>query len=570
GFDVWENYVLGREDQTPKTPEWQASITGIPAKDVRALAREWASKRTYLGAGGAGNSLGGACRSDNGMDWTRSIVCLMAMQGMGKPGVNMGNLASAMPHNFSFYFPGYGEGGISGELELTSSSVNIYPRMPHLPSKNPVDQRVHRLDLPESIMEGCSSGYQMDPKSIEGQFKKFDYPAPGHSPIRMMYKYGGSSISTMPEGGRYAKAYRHSSLEFVVNQSIWHEGESKFADIIFPACTNFERFDIGEWASPGGVAVDMFSQNNHRVIVLQHKCIEPLGESKSDYQIFSELASKLDLGAYFTEGCSELDWAKRIYEASDLAKSVSWGKFLKKGYYVVPPEDPALHAATSFNWFAKGAKKDVPEALPLPGEYSGNFGEGLATQSGLFEFECSSLKRFDPDDPDRPPLPKYKPLQEGPDSKELYRKYPLQLLAPHSRYSFHTQGDGKHSFINEIADHRVLIDGYRYWIIRVNERDAQDRGIQHLDLVKVFNDRASVICAVHTTQRIPRGVVHSYQASAIYDPLGIPGESTDRGGCVNLLTANKRQAKKTSAAAYGALIEIEKWQSIEEVSCGKS
>jgi trimethylamine-N-oxide reductase (cytochrome c) len=567
GFDKWTAYVLGEEDGEPKTPEWQEKETGIPAKDVRALAREWGNKKTYLAAGGAGNSLGGACRSANGIDWTRTITCLMAMQGMGKPGINMGNLATAMPHNYSFYFPGYGEGGISGDLEFTASSVNLYQRMPHLPSKNSSDQRIHRLELPESIMEGKSSGYMMDPKSIEGQFRKFEYPAPGHAPIRMMYKYGGSSISTMPEGGRYARAYRHSNLEFVVNQSIWHEGETKFADIIFPVCTNFERLDIGEWASPGGVAVDMHGQTNHRMIILQHKCIEPLGESKSDYDIFASLASKLDLGSYFTEGCSDIDWAKRMYEGSDLVSAISWKEFMKKGYYLVPTEEEKLKAPTAMNWFAEGRKKDVPETLPVPAEYSGKFGEGLATQSGKFEFECSSLKRFDANDKERPPLPKYRTPWEGPSTTQLYDKYPLQLISPHSRYSFHTQGDGKNSYINEIKDHRVEINGYRYWIIRLNKIDAQARGLKALDLVEVFNDRGSVICAVHITERVAASMVHSYQASAEYDPVGTPGESTDKGGCMNLLTPNRRQAKKTSAAAYNnTLVEVRKLSSqVEEL-----
>ena len=567
GFDKWQDYILGKEDGIPKNPEWQENETGIPARDVRALAREWGSKKTYLAAGGSGNSLGGACRSANGIDWTRTMTCLMAMQGMGKPGVNMGNLATSMPHNYSFYFPGYSEGGISGELELTASSVHLYQRMPHLPSKNNSDQRVHRLNLPESIMEGKSEGYMMDPKTIEGQFRKFEYPAPGHSPIRMLYKYGGSAFSTMPEGGRYARAYKHSNLEFVVNQSIWHEGESMFADIIFPVCTHYERFDIGEWASPGGIALDMFGQNNHRVIVLQQKCIEPLGESKSDYAIFSELASKLDMGSYFTEGCTELDWAQRIYEGSDLPTAISWTQFLKKGYFVVPTEQEKLKAATALNWFAEGRKKDVPEAIPLPSEYSDSFGTGLATQSSKFEFECNSLKRFDPNDEERPPLPKYRTPWEGPNTKDLYQKYPLQMLSPHSRYSFHTQGDGKNSFINDIKDHRVLIDGYYYWIMRINENDAKARGIKPNDLVRVFNDRGSVICAAHLTQRINPGMVHSYQASAVYDPMGTPGESTDRGGCVNLLTPNRRQAKKTSASAYNnTLVEIEKWDASKEAA----
>ena len=107
----------------------------------------------------------------------------------------------------------------------------------------------------------------------------------------MYYRYGGSFIGTMTATNRYAAAYREGVVPFVVNQAIWFEGETKFADIILPACTNFERWDIGEFANCSGYVADSYTDCNHRVITLQQKCIEPLGESKSDYEIFAELAS---------------------------------------------------------------------------------------------------------------------------------------------------------------------------------------------------------------------------------------------------------------------------------------
>ncbi len=72
GFDKWKAYLLGEEDGIPKTPEWQETETGVPAKDVRALAREWGSKRVYLAPGGWGNGHGGACRNQTGIQWART------------------------------------------------------------------------------------------------------------------------------------------------------------------------------------------------------------------------------------------------------------------------------------------------------------------------------------------------------------------------------------------------------------------------------------------------------------------------------------------------------------------
>jgi trimethylamine-N-oxide reductase (cytochrome c) len=63
---------------------------------------------------------------------------------------------------------------------------------------------------------------------------------------------------------------------------------------------------------------------NHR-ITLQHKCIEPLGESRSDYNIFLAIMERLGLGAVYSEGGNtELDWCKRVFDSSDMARHISW------------------------------------------------------------------------------------------------------------------------------------------------------------------------------------------------------------------------------------------------------
>ena len=151
GFDKWRDYVLGETDGIPKSPEWQEAETSVPASDVRALAREWGSKKTYLGAGAWGNGHGGACRNATGIQWARTMVCLIAMQGLGKPGVNMGNLQWGTPLDFNFYFPGYAEGGMSGDLLLGQA---LHQRMPQLPSINTNTQIIPRMQLPEAIMDG--------------------------------------------------------------------------------------------------------------------------------------------------------------------------------------------------------------------------------------------------------------------------------------------------------------------------------------------------------------------------------------------------------------------------------
>ncbi|MGD0486609.1 MAG: molybdopterin-dependent oxidoreductase [Syntrophorhabdales bacterium] len=560
GFDQWKAYILGEEDGIAKTPEWQEHEAGIPAKDVRALARLWGRRKTYLAAGGL-SGFGGACRDATGNEWARSMVCLMAMQGLGKPGINMGSAQQGTPIDTGFYFPGYAEGGLSGDIAGTALGVALYQRMPQLASANTVYQEVPRLRIPEAILEGHTHGYFTDSKTIEGQFRRYEYPAPGYSPVRMYYKYGGSHMGTMCDTNRYARMYRSSNLEFVVNQSIWFEGEARFADVILPACTNFERWDISEFANCGGYIQHSFNQCNHRVAVIQHKCIEPLGESRSDFRIFLDLAKRLGFSAMFSEGITEFDWCKRLFDATDLPGAISWKDFLKKGYYVVPAPKEEERAPVSFRAFAEDRLKDTPEIAPLPADYTEQTFRGLQTQSGKLEFVCSSLKRYDPDDPERPVMTKYIPAWEGHHTKELYDRYPLQLITPHPRYSFHTMGDGKQSWLNEIKDHRTRIDGYYYWIVRINSKDGEAREIGEGELVKVFNDRGAVICAARITERVRPGTVHSYEGSAVYDPIGEPGSSPDRGGCMNILTPSRPIIKKShSIAANSCLVQIEKWR----------
>ena len=381
----------------------------------------------------------------------------------------------------------------------------------------------------------------------------------------MLYKYGGSILSTMNNSNRHVRMYQSE------NWSSWSTSRSGSRARRSSPTSSCRPAPISsaptfrEWAGLGGYGHHGQQQLNHRVIIFQSPAIEPLGESKSDFWIFNELCKRLGLSNYFSEGVNEIDWVKRAYLASDLPKVISFKKLMKRGYYVVPAEKEKLRAPVSFRWFWENRKKDVPEAQPLPSDYTEEFLRGLQTQSGKLEFECNSLKRFK--DPERPPIVKYEPSWEGPHSPE-YERYPLQLLTPHSKYSFHTQGDGKSSFLNNIADHRVKVDDWYYWVLRLNAEDAAERGIKKNDLVKVYNDRGAVICAALPTQRLPRGVCHGYEFSAVYAPMGEPGKSVDRGGCLNLLTPHKTQTKSThSLAGAQSIVQVELWDGrIEHVS----
>ena len=559
GFDEWKAHIMGEDGTAPKTPEWAEVECGVEAHVIRALARKWGKSRTYLGAGGWGNSVGSANRQSTGVQWARSMVCLAAMQGMGKAGSNMGNLQFGTPIDYTFYFPGYVEGGISGDLEYTASAVSNYQRMPHLMTVNSVKQRIPRLKLADAILDGKCEGNVMAVDSVTGQFEKHIYPAEGYAPVEMLYRYGSSYTATIGDSNRLIEAFRSPRLKFIVNQSIWKNNETVFADVILPACTNYERWDIGEWANPGALVFHAQSQLNHRVVAMQHKCIEPVGESRSDYEIFFALSKKLGLSDYYSEGMTEYDWVKRVYESSDMPKVMSWRKFLKRGYYVVPPDSEDTRVPTAYSWFANEEKKNVPDATPVASEYNTEWLKGLQTQSGRFEFVPETLRR-NPPEVDRPAVNTYQRGWEGYWDEERRRKYPLQMIAPHPRYSFHTMGDGTDSFLSEIEDHRVWVDGWPYTKMRIHPEDAEARAITDRALVRVANDRGGLVCAAQVTARIRKGTVHVYESSSLYRSAGEPGKSVDLGGGANQVSSGRMQVRNSHAGAGNSiLVEVENW-----------
>ena len=207
----------------------------------------------------------------------------------------------------------------------------------------------------------------------------------------------------------------------------------------------------------------------------------------------------------------------------------------------------------------RAARCDTPD-LMNPKRLTEKSGE-LGTYSGKIEFVSESLKARFPDDDERPVAPRYIPSWEGHRSA-LAEKYPLQLVSPHPRFSFHCHYDKHTDWLDDIPAHRIKKDGYAWWPARLSPVDAARRGIENHDIVRLHNDRGSVLCIAVVTERVRPGVVHSYCSSAKYDPL-TPGlaDSVDKGGCVNMLTSSRMLSKNAPGMTPNScLIEIEKWE----------
>ena len=134
-------FLVKKKGGFPKTPEWAAEKCGINARDIYALAREWAAKKTMLCTASI-YGVSGACRQPYATEWARLMVFLLAMKGLGKDGCNTwGGASMAPPMDMSFRFFGYSDNGWDTFGIVANESA-----------KNTVPQKTYRLLLPECIM----------------------------------------------------------------------------------------------------------------------------------------------------------------------------------------------------------------------------------------------------------------------------------------------------------------------------------------------------------------------------------------------------------------------------------
>ncbi len=525
GYKEFFDYVLGKEDGIAKTPAWAAAITGVPSRVIKALARLWASTPTSIC-----HCLGGPfIRGAYSHEPARLEVLLLAMQGLGKPGVNQVCFIS---------------GAFLCECTTGKECRSPMPQAAQVPFLGPAytgynlflpipKQIIPKTMVHDAILKGHfeihGSAHQMYP--LDDQFKKYTYPAEGCSPIHMIWSDTPCLMTCWNDSNQNAVAYQHPSIEFFVAQHQWMENDCLFADVILPVSTKFEEDDIG---------TDTISYNAD-TIFLEEKCIEPRGEAKTDYEIACLVAERLGVLEEFTKGRSVQDWIKYGYEESGVADLISWEEFKEKKYFVAPTDpDWEKHPAGMYEFY-----KD-PEKYPMP------------TPTGKLEFEATGLKKHFPDDEERPPVPHWIPYGKSHQESLLLpraKKYSLLCMSNHPRWRVHAQLDDVNWF-HEIPTCKVKgPDGYLYEPIWIHPTDAEKRGIKNGDVVKIFNERGGVLLGARVTERVMPGVVY-VDHGARYDPL-IPGE-LDRGGAINTITPhNITSPNAAGMVTNGFLVEVE-------------
>jgi anaerobic selenocysteine-containing dehydrogenase len=533
GFDAYKSYIVGDEDGIPKTPEWASKRCGVSEWTIKALARAWASKVTSTVHCNGGSYIRGPYSSEP----ARFEVLNLAMQGVGNPG----------RHQLPML-----EWGIFGDScnplpgSVTSYSFGTADRCRSFLQSS--TQAIPETMLYQAIFNPPISWYGSIAEVRTDQFNKYTYPVDeeeGGTDIHMYWTDQPCNIGCWNGSSHHEKAYRSSQLEFILAQEPWLENDCLYADIVLPVCTKFELNDLG---------VDVFS-GQFKVLIPENKLIEPVGESKSDYEIICAIAEKLDKygGRYeniyqkLTEGKSVDEWIQYGFETSGLQNVIGWEEFNQKGYYVVPANPDWMNQRAGMIDFVED-----PEGNPLD------------TQTGLIEFESRGLKDNFPDDEERPPVPHW--VTGGPEEDGWYhneslesdraKSYPLLIVSNHPRWRVHVQLDDV-PWLREIPTCKVTgPDGYKYEPVWINPKDAESRGIVTGDIVRIYNERGSVLGGAIVMERIIPGAIYQDHGPKL-DEI-VPGE-LDRGGSNNLISPlNILSRNATGQATSGFLVEVEK------------
>lgn len=474
--ESYKDYILGTRDGIPKTPEWAESITGVPRQTIDRIAREYATSKPAILYQGYG----------------------MQRRAYGEQVVIGGCVLASITGNVGI--PGGWASGTAMPAPGRGPGIGLFPV-----GQNPVKAMIPTFLWTEAVLRGKEMGEKEGVLGVE----RLD------NNIKLIYAVASNILINQHANiNRSVKILADENLaEFIVVQDQFLTPSGRFADILLPACTQFETWGLQDGWKFG------------EELIFGPKIVEAPFETKSDFRIFAELAELLGFGEEYTQGRDEKEWVAWMmekYKERRYPELPSLEEFERTnaGIYTQPVEKPAV-ALADF-------RKD-PVANPLK------------TPSGRIEIFSKQL--YDMDNPEEiPPIPKYIQEWESPFGPEA-EQYPLQAVGHHVMNRVHST-HGNVDWLEEAFPHRVFI----------NPLDAGERDITDGDEVKVFNDRGAIIIPCRVTLRMMPGVVDVPQG-AWWKP---DAEGNDRGGSINTLTSERWTPLAFGNAQHTIMVQVEK------------
>ena len=313
GFERVAAYLTGAVDGVPKDAEWAADLSGIPADRIRDLARQMASQRTLICTAAS------LQRAEHGEQTLWMTVTLAALLGqIGLPG------------------GGYGIGYAADASIGTVARPMSWPSFPA--GTNPVTDFIPVAAVSDMLLK-------------PGEAYEFNGETRIYPDIRMVWWAGGNPFHHHQDLNRLHAAFQNPET-IVVNEINW-TATARHADIVLPVASAMERTDIG-------------AGTQDRSVIPMPRAVVPVGEAREEFEIYSELERRLDLGTAFSDGKSARAWQEDMWRRlADTARSLGhalpdFETFLAGD--VISFEDPSPDAV-----FLSGFRADpVANSLPTP------------------------------------------------------------------------------------------------------------------------------------------------------------------------------------------------------------
>lgn len=497
GFEKFVPYLLGEtEDKIAKTPEWAEAICGIPSKKIREFTRLLAGKRTQLIFGWS------IQRQQHGEQpyWMGAVLAAM----LGQIGLAGGGVSYA--HHYSSI----------GVPESGAAMPGAFPsnidegQKPKYDNKN---YQGYSDTIPVARATDCllHSG-----ETIDYNGKKVVY-----APYKMAIFSGCNQWHRQSERNKMKAAFQ--KLETVVSINYSWTATCRFSDIVLPACTPFERNDI-----------DAYGSYSNRGVIAMQKLIEPLYQSRSDFEIFKALCQRFGKEKEYCREMDEMQWVQKLYndcrrENKGKFEMPPFEEFWQKGYVLFPKGKP---------WVRHADFRDDPEL------------HALGTPSGFIEIFSNKLAGFGYADCKGHPMwfEKAERSHGGPKSAQF--QFWLQSVHPDKRL---------HSQLCEAKELRETYTVQGREPLYLNPQDAAKLGIKDGDLVRVYNDRGQAIAGAVLSDNFPSGVVR-LQEGAWYSPLDETIGAIDTYGDPNTMTLDIGTSSLAQAVcANTCLVNVEKF-----------
>jgi len=459
--DYVERYTVGFEQLRKKvreyTPDRVAKWTGIAASDVVKLAQEYATTRPAVIRLNYGVQ-----RSEGGGMATRAVTMLPCITGSWKE--------------------------VGGGLQLSTSGA-FAPIRAGDGLERP-DLMLKALGRPARVVNMVELGKALNTLA--------------DPPVKALFVYNSNPAAVCPNQNEVTRGLRRPDLFTVVHEQFFTDTVD-YADLVLPATTFFEHKEL---------------QNayGHYFLQVSDQAIEPLGECRSNVDLFRALAERMG----FEEECFRESVDQMIDAALDSdhpwLQGIDRERLEREGHIRLNFEKQFSADGSQFSDFF----------LPFA---KGNF----ATCSGKAELYSDALKAQGLD-----PVAHFAPPSESRHSEQA-KTFPLELLA--------RKAD---NFLNStFSNLSVIQEMEEAGLLEMSTSDAQARGIADGDRVRVFNRRGDILLKAKVDGAVQPGVVCARLEWANLSP---------EGKNINVLTSEKLTDLGNSATFYSVLVEVELFQ----------